>query len=103
MGRRDRLEHRWRSGGGEVEVGLLMSQPGWTAEGGTLLLPAPPPLQGRNCAKAVTGGSLGMPGSGTLGIRRLVPRQPTLSEAERPEIYWYNIVEGIQRLREIGN
>ena len=30
-------------------MGLLMSQPGWTAEGGTLLLPAPPPLQGRNC------------------------------------------------------
>ena len=28
---------------------MLMSQPGKTAEGGTLLLPAPPPLQGRNC------------------------------------------------------
>lgn len=32
------------------------------------------------------------------------PQQwPMLNEVEGPEIHWYNIVEGIQRLREKGS
>lgn len=33
-----------------------------------------------------------------------LPQQwPMLNEAEMPESHWYNIVEGIQRLRKIGS
>lgn len=43
MGRRVRLEHRRKR-----EVGFA-AEPSWTAEGRHTSLPAPPPLQGRNC------------------------------------------------------